>query len=92
MEKSAYKDMWVYIEHDGEKAADVGLELCCEVRKLCDETGDRLMAVVIGKLPQTELKRVAACGVDGIIRVNRQKTVPYNTEVYTSIFTELSNK
>ena len=57
MNKSDYKDMWVYIEHDGKKVADVGLELCCEVRKLCDLTGDRLMAVIIGKLPQAEVKR-----------------------------------
>lgn len=92
MDKSNYKDMWVYIEHDGSKVADVGLELCCEVRKLCDETGDRLMAVVIGKLPQAELKRVAACGVDGIIRVNKGERVDYNTEVYTNIFTQLSQK
>lgn len=92
MNKSDYKDMWVYIEHDGKKVADVGLELCCEVRKLCDVTGDRLMAVIIGKLPQTEVKKVIACGVDGVIRVNKDENVEYNTEVYTNVFTELTRK
>ena len=28
MEKTAYKNMWVYIEHDGKTAATVSLELC----------------------------------------------------------------
>lgn len=92
MNKSDYKDMWVYIEHDGKKVADVGLELCCEVRKLCDVTGDRLMAVIIGKLPQAEVKKVVACGVDGVIRVNKDENVEYNTEVYTNVFTELTRK
>lgn len=92
MNKSGYKDMWVYIEHDGKKVADVGLELCCEVRKLCDVTGDRLMAVIIGKLPQAEVKKVIACGVDGVIRVNKDENVEYNTEVYTNVFTELTRK
>ena len=32
MQKSDYRNMWVYIEHDGETAAPVGLELCCELR------------------------------------------------------------
>ena len=92
MNKSDYKDMWVYIEHDGKKVADVGLELCCEVRKLCDVTGDRLMAVIIGKLPQAEVNKVIACGVDGVIRVNKDENVEYNTEVYTNVFTELTRK
>ena len=92
MNKSDYKDMWVYIEHDGKKVADVGLELCCEERKLCDVTGDRLMAVIIGKLPQAEVKKVIACGVDGVIRVNKDENVEYNTEVYTNVFTELTRK
>ena len=92
MNKSDYKDMWVYTEHDGKKVADVGLELCCEVRKLCDVTGDRLMAVIIGKLPQAEVKKVIACGVDGVIRVNKDENVEYNTEVYTNVFTELTRK
>lgn len=92
MNKSDYKDMWVYIEHDGKKVADVGLELCCEVRKLCDVTGDRLMAVIIGKLPQAEVKKVIACGVDGVISVNKDENVEYNTEVYTNVFTELTRK
>ena len=92
MNKSDYKDMWVYIEHDGKKVADVGLELCCEVRKLCDVTGDRLMAVIIGKLPQAEVTKVIACGVDGVIRVNKDENVEYNTEVYTNVFTELTRK
>ena len=67
MNKRDYKNMWVYIEHDGKTAHSVGLELCCEIRKLCDCSGDKLYAVVIGSLPEEELGKVRECGVDGII-------------------------
>ena len=36
MNKNEYRDMWVYIEHEGGKVLPVSLELCCEARKLCD--------------------------------------------------------
>ena len=69
MDKRDYKNMWVYIEQDGKQIEPVSLELCCELRKLCDVTGDKLMAVVLGSCPETELDRVKSCGVDGFIHV-----------------------
>ena len=92
MGKSAYKNMWAYIEHDGARAMDVGLELCCELRRLCDRSGDKLLAVVVGSLPDGELQRVKDCGVDGLILVNRDERMEYNTEAYTEIFARLANK
>ena len=69
MNKSDYKDMWVYIEHYGGRVLPVSLELCCEVRKLCDAAGEKLCAVVVGELPRAELEKVLACGADKLIRV-----------------------
>lgn len=92
MQKSDYRNMWVYIEHDGKTAAPVGLELCCEVRKLCDKTGDRLYAVILDELPETEIDRVKACGVDGIIRVRGTGYEYFNTDAYANAFTVLSRK
>ena len=60
MQKSDYKNMWVYIEHDGKTAAPVGLELCCEIRRLCGETGDKLYAVILSDLPEAEIEKVHA--------------------------------
>ena len=39
MDKSNYRNMWVHVEHDGEKIHPVTLELCSEIRKLCDQSG-----------------------------------------------------
>ena len=92
MKKSDYRNMWVYIEHDGITAAQVGLELCCEVRKLCDITGDKLFAVILGELPGSETEKVLGCGVDGVIRVSGAGCGTYSNDVWTNAFTVLSQK
>lgn len=92
MEKHDYKNMWVYIEHDGVTAAPVSLELCCEIRKLCDVTGDKLYAVVLGDLPASEMVKVRSCGIDGVITVSGTGYDYYNTDAYANAFTVLSRK
>ena len=92
MQKSDYKNMWAYIEHDGKTAAPVGLELCCELRRLCDRTGDKLYAVILGALPGSELERVRDCGVDGAILVSGAGYDFFNTDAWANAFTVLSRK
>lgn len=92
MDKREYRDMWVYAEHDGGGLHPVTLELCCEVRKLCDASGDRLAAVVAGPLPEAELEKLRGCGVERIILVDGRGCERYNTEAYTNLFTVLCRK
>ena len=92
MDKKNFKDMWVYVEHDGKQVHPVALELCCEIRKLCDQSGDRLVAVIAGQLPESEVEKVKQCGVDAIIAVSGTGYERYNTEAYTNLFTVLCNK
>ena len=92
MKKSDSKTMWVYIEHDGVTAEPVGLELCCELRRLCDTTGDKLYAVIIGDLPAAEQEKIIDCGIDGIIAVHGTGYDFLNTDAYANAFTVLSRK
>ena len=92
MQKSDYRNMWVYIEHDGVTAAPVGLELCCELRRLCDITGDRLYAVILGELPDAEVEKVKECGIDGLIFVSGTGYEYFSTDAYANAFTVLSRK
>lgn len=90
--KAEYKDMWVFIQHDGKTVEPVSLELCCETRKLCDAAGESLAAVVVGKLPDAELDKVLDCGVDKLIRVSGTGYDFLNVDAYTSLFTVLCRK
>ena len=92
MPKSDYKNMWVYIEHDGKSLAPVGLELCCELRRLCAKSGDRLYAVILGELPASEQARVEDCGVDGIITVRGTGYDAFSIDAWCHAFTLLSRK
>lgn len=92
MNKHDYKDMWVYIEHDGSAVHPVGLELCCEVRKLCDVTGDKLVAVMVDGLPEEEIAKVRSCGIDAMIVVDGTGYKEYNNDAYTNLFTVLCSK
>ena len=92
MDKRNCKDMWVHVEHNDGLIHSVSLELCCETRKLCDKSGDRLFAVVAGELPEVELDRIKDCGVDGLILVSGSGYERYNTEAYTNLYTVLCKK
>ena len=92
MEKSDYKNMWVHVEHNGQSVSPVSLELCCEIRKLCDQSGDALTAVVPGALPETELQKLEECGVDQMILVSGTGYDRYNTEAFSNLYTVLCKK
>ena len=92
MDKKNYKNMWVHIEHDGTQVHAVSLELCCEMRKICDQSGDKLIAVIAGNVPETEIEKIKECGVDGFIMVSGTGYERYNTEAYTNLYTVLCEK
>jgi len=92
MDKKNYKNMWVHIEHNNGVVHPVSLELCCETRKMCDLSGDKLIAVVAGELADSELAKIEECGVDGFILVSGTGYERYNTEAYTNLYTVLCEK
>lgn len=92
MNKDAYKDMWVHVEHDGKTIHPVSLELCCQVRKLCDQSGDGLVAVVPGELEQEQLDKLSDCGIDKLILVSGQGYDRYSTQAYSNLYVELCEK
>lgn len=92
MDKKNYKNMWVHIEHNNGVVHPVSLELCCETRKMCDLSGDKLIAVVAGELADTEIAKIEESGVDGFILVSGTGYERYNTEAYTNLYTVLCEK
>ena len=84
--------MWVYIEHNGNTIHPVSLELCSEIRKLCDASEDKLTAVIIGSLPQEELERILVTGVDSLLFVSGIGYDFFSIDAYTHLFTELCGK
>lgn len=92
MDKREYKNMWVHIEHTEGKVSSAALELCCEIRKLCDQSGDKLIGVIAGSIPEGELEKLKECGIDGAIEVSGTGYERYNTEAFSNLYVELSKK
>ena len=90
--KTEFKDMWVFIQHDGETVEPVSLELMCETRKLCDAAGEKLAAVIVGELPERELEKVLDCGADKLVRVSGTGYDYPNVDAYANLFTVLCRK
>lgn len=92
MDKREYKNMWVHIEHSNGEVSMAALELCCEVRKLCDQSGDKLIGVIAGSIPEAEMEKLRECGLDGAIIVSGTGYERYNTQAYSNLYTKLSEK
>ena len=92
MNKNDYRDMWVFIEHDGESIQPVSLELCCEIRKIADAAKEKLVAVVVGTLPDAEYEKLLETGVDTVLRVSGTGYGYFNVDAYANLFTVLCRK
>ena len=92
MEKREYREFWVAVEHDGAAVAPVSLELCCQIRRLADEAGEALTAVLVGRLPEEEEEKLLQCGIDKLIRVSGEGYEPFSVDAYTELYTVLCRK
>ncbi len=92
MNKFDYRDYWVYIEKENGRVLPVSLELCSEARKLCDASGEKLVAVIVGDIAEEDLGRILDCGVEKLLRVSGTGYEPFNVDAYTELFTVLCRK
>ncbi|EIW20362.1 MULTISPECIES: electron transfer flavoprotein subunit alpha [Pelosinus] len=92
MDKSQYKDVWVYLEIGEGKLRNVGLELLGEGRKLADGMGQSLASVLIGHNVEGLAQEAFAAGSDKVYLVDAAELAQYNTDSYTAtLFDLISN-
>jgi electron transfer flavoprotein alpha subunit len=92
MDKSQYKDVWVYLEVGEGKLRNVGLELLGEGRKLADGMGQSLGSVLIGHNVEGLAQEAFAAGSDKVYLVDAAELAQYNTDSYTAtLFDLISN-
>lgn len=89
IDKSAYQNVWVYIEMAGDKPRNVGLELVGAGRKLADGMGQKLAGVIIGDKLEEVAKEVFAAGADQVYLVESPALANYSTDGYTATFVDL---
>ncbi|HKL30207.1 MAG TPA: electron transfer flavoprotein subunit alpha/FixB family protein [Natrialbaceae archaeon] len=81
-----YEDVWVFIEvHDGE-VASVSWELLSEGRRLADEKGEALVALVIGEDVTDIAEEAIAYGADRALVADDPVFEPYRADPYGEQF------
>jgi electron transfer flavoprotein alpha subunit len=84
-----YKDVWVFIEqHDGD-VAKVSWELLAEGRRLADEKGERLVALIMGDGVDDIAEEAIVRGADHVLVANDPVFEPYRAGPYGAQFAEL---
>ncbi len=88
---SGYKGVWVWAEQAGSSIRSVSLELLGQGRKLADELGQELCAVLIGDGVEGLAKTLFASGADKVYLVEGKELAHFNTEGYTAALVDLVN-
>ncbi|MBQ4276772.1 MAG: electron transfer flavoprotein subunit alpha/FixB family protein [Bacteroidaceae bacterium] len=82
-------NVFVYCELEGNKVADVSLELCTKGRKLANQLGVQLEAILIGSGLDGVEKQVIPYGVDRVHVFDDSRLFPYTSLPHTSAVVNL---
>jgi len=87
---SGYKDVWVFCEQRGGELMQTAAELLGEGRKLADDLGHKLCAVLMGKDVSSLTETLSAAGADMVYLVEHPLLDVYTTDAYTKAFANLA--
>jgi electron transfer flavoprotein alpha subunit len=83
------KGIWIITEQRGGALRKISLELVSEGRRLADQSGQPLSAVVLGHQIGEEAKKCAAYGADTVYVADAPELAAYTPEAYTAVLGEL---
>lgn len=82
---SQYHGVWVFAEQRSGALMDVALELLGEGRRLADEIGTELCAVLLGEGIEALTQELFAYGADKVYLAQHPELKNYNTDAYTNV-------
>lgn len=82
MEKSDFKDVYVFIEQREGKVQNVALELLGKARDLADALGEKVVGILLGSNITDQPQTCIAHGADKVIVVDDPALEVYTTEPY----------
>lgn len=84
-----WSGVWVYAEHRHGRTAPVAFELLGAGRKLADERGVKLAAVLIGAGLAGQAEELVAAGADIVYRVDDPALAHFTDDAYGNVLTDL---
>lgn len=85
MSKKTIGNVWVFIEQDGGKIADVSLELVCKGRELADQLGTKVEAVLLGDGVKGLCPTLFSYGADNVFLAEDPRLKHYSPVPFTEV-------
>jgi electron transfer flavoprotein alpha subunit len=92
IDTSAYKDVWIFVEHEQGKVSSVSFELLGEGRKLADVLGCKLCGFVFGKEVEEFVKEAIAYGAEKVYVTESPLLEYYRTDPFACAAVNLIRK
>lgn len=89
---SGYKNVWVFAEQLDGHIESITYELLGEGRKLANDLGEQLCAVLIGSGMQAKVAELTARGADKVYLVDDPELAYFKDEPYANVLIELVRK
>ncbi|WP_331482115.1 electron transfer flavoprotein subunit alpha/FixB family protein [Paeniclostridium ghonii] len=89
---SSYKNVWVFAEQREGVITPVVIELLGEGRKLADEIGVNLCAILLGENVDSMAKELVAYGADTVYTADDALLGKFTTDAYTKVITDAINE
>ena len=87
-----YKNLWVFIETEENKAKPVGYELLNPGRDLANKMGGKLVALVVGAQVEDVAKKAIEYGADEVILVEGEEYFNFTTDAFAIAIETAVNK
>lgn len=89
---SAYQDVWVFAEQDDGEIQSITYELLGEGRKLADDLGMDLCAVLLGSGISDKAQEIISRGAEKVYLVDSPELAYFRDEPYSAILIDLVRK
>ena len=92
MDKSQYKNVFVFVEQREGNIQGVAIELLGKARNLADSLGENVYAMLLGKNIEDKAQNLIAYGADKVIVASYDELEEYTTEAYTQAISQIANE
>ncbi len=92
VDKSQYRGICVYVDHNGESIHRVTYELIGKARELAKVTGHPVYALMIGTDIEKEAEKLLYYGVDKVFLYDKEALRNFRIEPYTAAFCDFLDK
>ena len=83
------KNIWIFIEQDEGRIADVSLELVAKGRELADQLGSELVALLLGEGVEGLAAGLIEVGADRVLLAEDKELRLYRTLPYAKVLNRL---